>query len=58
MGREAQAPVTYRGTTVSAKLLLEGGQLILRGGHQAKLPRSAIAGVRALAVETPSKAKS
>lgn len=47
MGREAQARVTFRGTTAEARLLLEGTELILRGGHKAKLPRDGIAGVSA-----------
>ncbi|MGH6787281.1 MAG: hypothetical protein ACREBO_10650 [Novosphingobium sp.] len=45
MGREASALVTFRGDSAKAKLLLEGSELILRGGHKARLPRDTIAGI-------------
>jgi hypothetical protein len=47
MGREAQATVSFRGERASAKVLLEGAELVLRGGIKARFARDALVQVAA-----------
>lgn len=49
MGRETTALVTFRGQSTEAKVLLETTELILRGGHKARLSRDVLSDVRASA---------
>ena len=47
MGREVNAPVSFRGATAETRLLLEATELILRAGHKARLARETISAVSA-----------
>lgn len=47
MGREITARVRWQGQEGEAKVLLEGAELILRGGVKAKIARSEMTKIRA-----------
>ncbi len=47
MGREANCTIRWQGTKAEGKVLLESTEVIVRGPVRARIPRSAISGIRA-----------